>query len=88
MTLIFFLRREIAKEGFFKASQGANPIEVRRGIIKAVEHVVHELVRFTKQITTAEEITQVATNAANNDQSIGKMISDAIQKVGKDGVIT
>lgn len=85
---LFFAHREIAKEGFSKAGQGANPIEVRRGVIKAVEHVVKELSAISKPVTTNEQILQVATNAANDDKQIGQIIADAIQMVGKDGVIT
>lgn len=87
-TTATVLARAIAKEGFQKISQGANPIEVRRGIMNAVEVIVGELKRISKPITTPEEISQVATISANGDKSIGDIISNAMKKVGKDGVIT
>jgi len=87
-TTATVLARAIAKEGFQKISQGANPIEVRRGIMAAVESVVTELKRMSKPVTTPEEISQVATISANGDKSIGDIISNAMKKVGKDGVIT
>ena len=69
-------------------SAGANPNNVRRGIIKAVECVISELNRFSRPVKTATEINQIATNASNDDKEIGNLISDAIEKVGKDGLIT
>lgn len=87
-TTATILARAIAKEGFQKISQGANPIEVRRGIMSAVETVVSELKKMSKPVTTPEEISQVATISANGDKSIGDIISNAMKKVGKDGVIT
>ncbi len=67
---------------------GANPNNLRRGIIKAVECVISELKRFSRPVNTQSEIFQIASNASNDDKEIGKLISDAIEKVGKDGVIT
>jgi len=87
-TTATVLGRAIAKEGFQKISQGANPIEVRRGIMKAVEVVVEELKKISRPVTTPEEISQVATISANGDKTIGELISSAMKKVGKDGVIT
>lgn len=87
-TTATVLARAIAKEGFQKISQGANPIEVRRGIMAGVEAVVTELKRMSRPVTTPEEISQVATISANGDKSIGDIISNAMKKVGKDGVIT
>jgi chaperonin GroEL len=87
-TTATVLGRAIAKEGFQKISQGANPIEVRRGIMLAVDAVVAELKSMSKPVTTPEEICQVATISANGDKSIGDLISNAMKKVGKDGVIT
>ena len=81
-TTATVLARAIAKEGFQKISQGANPIEVRRGIMTAVESVVAELKRMSKPVTTPEEISQVATISANGDKSIGDIISNAMKKVG------
>jgi len=87
-TSATILARAIAKEGFDKISRGANPIEVRRGIMLAVTTVINELKRMSKAVTTPEEIAQVATISANGDVSIGDIISNAMKKVGKDGVIT
>jgi chaperonin GroEL len=80
-TTATVLARAIAKEGFQKISQGANPIEVRRGIMTAVEQVIGELKRMSKPVTTPEEISQVATISANGDKSIGDIISNAMKKV-------
>lgn len=87
-TCATVLARAIAKEGFENISRGANPVEVRKGVMKAVEVVVEELKAMSKQVTTPEEIAQVATISANGDQTIGKLISDAMKKVGNKGVIT
>ena len=87
-TTATVLARAIAKEGFQKISQGANPIEVRRGIMSAVELIIADLKRMSRPVTTPEEISQVATISANGDKSIGDIISNAMKKVGKDGVIT
>jgi chaperonin GroEL len=87
-TAATILARAIAKEGFDRISRGANPIEVRRGIMLAVSVVINELKRMSKTVTTPEEIAQVATISANGDVSIGDIISNAMKKVGKNGVIT
>jgi len=87
-TTATVLGRAIAKEGFQKISQGANPTEVRRGIMESVKLVIEELKRISKPVTTPEEISQVATISANGDKTIGDLISSAMKKVGKDGVIT
>jgi chaperonin GroEL len=87
-TTATVLARAIAKEGFMKISQGSNPIEVRRGIMNAVDVVARELKLISKPITTPEEIAQIATLSGNGDKSIGEIISNAISKVGNDGVIT
>ncbi|CAF3423383.1 unnamed protein product [Rotaria sp. Silwood1] len=87
-TAATILARAIAKEGFDKISRGANPIEVRRGIMLGVSTVINELKRMSKNVTTPEEIAQVATISANGDVSIGDIISNAMKKVGKNGVIT
>lgn len=63
-------------------------MDLKRGIDMAVEHVVSFLKGISKEITSTEEIEQVATISANNDQSIGKLIATAMEKVGKEGVIT
>lgn len=87
-TTATVLARAIAKEGFEKISKGANPIEIRRGVMLAVEHVVEKLKSFSKPVTTPEEICQVATISANGDKVIGDLISSAMKRVGSDGVVT
>lgn len=87
-TTATVLARSIAREGFERISKGANPIEIRKGVMLAVERVVEELRKLSKPVTTPEEIAQVATISANGDKAIGDLISDAMKKVGRDGVIT
>uniref|UniRef100_A0A915EBK3 Heat shock protein 60 n=1 Tax=Ditylenchus dipsaci TaxID=166011 RepID=A0A915EBK3_9BILA len=87
-TCATVLARAIAKEGFDNISKGANPVEVRKGVMKAVEILVKELKSMSKQVTTPEEIAQVATISANGDKTIGALISSAMKKVGNKGVIT
>ncbi|KAG8124781.1 hypothetical protein E2320_020093 [Naja naja] len=87
-TTATVLARSIAKEGFEKISKGANPVEIRRGVMLAVEAVINELKKLSKPVTTPEEIAQVATISANGDKEIGNIISDAMKKVGRKGVIT
>ncbi|XP_065666626.1 60 kDa heat shock protein, mitochondrial [Hydra vulgaris] len=87
-TTATVLARAIAKGGFDAVSKGANPNEVRKGVMLAVETVTAGLKSLSKKVTTSEEIAQVATISANGDKSVGKLISDAMDRVGKDGVIT
>lgn len=87
-TTATVLARSIAKEGFEKISKGANPVEIRRGVMLAVDAVIAELKKQSKPVTTPEEIAQVATISANGDKDIGNIISDAMKKVGRKGVIT
>uniref|UniRef100_A0A3P9IRC6 Heat shock 60 protein 1 n=1 Tax=Oryzias latipes TaxID=8090 RepID=A0A3P9IRC6_ORYLA len=87
-TTATVLARAIAKEGFDNISKGANPVEIRRGVMMAVEAVIGELQRLSKPVTTPEEIAQVATISANGDTEIGNIISNAMKKVGRKGVIT
>ncbi|KPP57711.1 chaperonin Cpn60-like [Scleropages formosus] len=87
-TAATVLARAIAKEGFEVISKGANPIEIRRGVIMAVDRVISELKKLSKPVTTPEEIAQVATISANGDGEIGAIISNAMKKVGRRGVIT
>ncbi|CAG9789277.1 unnamed protein product [Diatraea saccharalis] len=87
-TTATVLARAIAKEGFERISKGANPIEIRKGVMLAVEAVKENLKAISKPVSTSEEIEQVATISANGDRSIGKLIARAMNKVGKDGVIT
>lgn len=87
-TTATVLARAIAKEGFEKISKGANPVEIRRGVMLAVEHVIEKLQGFSRRVEKPEEISQVATISANGDKVIGDLISSAMEKVGRDGVIT
>uniref|UniRef100_A0A2K5LVQ9 60 kDa heat shock protein, mitochondrial n=1 Tax=Cercocebus atys TaxID=9531 RepID=A0A2K5LVQ9_CERAT len=87
-TTATVLARSVAKEGFEKISKGANPVEIRRGVMLAVDAVIAELKKQSKPVTTPEEIAQVATISANRDKEIGNIISDAMKKVGRKGVIT
>jgi chaperonin GroEL len=87
-TTATVLARAIAKEGFEKISKGANPVEIRRGVMLAVEDVKNQLKAMSRTVTTPEEISQVATISANGDRSIGDLIGEAMKRVGKEGVIT
>ncbi|MFO0858501.1 MAG: chaperonin GroEL [Phycisphaerales bacterium] len=78
----------IYAEGLKVITSGANPNQVKRGIDAAVNEVVSELKRMSKKVETSKEIAQVGTCSANHDEQIGKIIADAMEKVGKDGVIT
>ncbi|NLF30435.1 MAG: chaperonin GroEL [Planctomycetes bacterium] len=78
----------IFEEGLRNVVAGADAMSLRRGIDKAVEAIVAELARMSKDISTSKEVAQVGTCAANQDAEIGKMIAQAMDKVGKDGVIT
>jgi len=87
-TTATVLAEAIYKEGLKNVAAGANPMGLKRGIDKAVEVVVAELKKFSKPVKDKKEIAQVATIAANNDIQVGELIADAMDKVGKDGVIT
>jgi len=87
-TTATVLAQALFAHGIKNVAAGANPMDLKRGIDKAVGTVVENLRKQSKQISTSEEIAQVASVSANNDQEIGKMIADAMDKVGKDGVIT
>lgn len=87
-TTATVLARAIAKEGFEKISKGANPIEIRRGVMMAVDAVKDNLKTMSRPVSTPEEIAQVATISANGDKEIGNLIGEAMKKVGRDGVIT
>jgi chaperonin GroEL len=78
----------IYSEGLRNITAGANPMAVKRGIDRAVEAVVSKLESISKRLTKKEEMEQVASISANNDPTIGKLMADAFEKVGKDGVIT
>jgi chaperonin GroEL len=87
-TTATVLTQSIFSVGIKNVAAGANPMDLKRGIDKAVEAIVSELRGASKEISTSKEIAQVGTISANNDSEIGEMIADAMQKVGKDGVIT
>ena len=87
-TTATVLTQAIYEEGLKAIASGANPIYVKRGIDEAVKIIVEELKKISKPVTGRKEIEQVATISANNDPEIGKIIADAMEKVGKDGVIT
>lgn len=87
-TTATVLAQSIFGVGIKNVAAGANPMDLKRGIDKAVSAVVKQLQADSKHISTSKEIAQVATVSANNDEEIGTMISDAMDKVGKDGVIT
>ncbi|SMD44358.1 chaperonin GroEL [Aquiflexum balticum DSM 16537] len=87
-TTATVLTQAIFNAGIKNVAAGANPMDLKRGIDKAVKAVVAQLRENSKAISTSKEIQQVATVSANNDEEIGKMIADAMEKVGKDGVIT
>jgi len=87
-TTATVLAQAIFSHGIKNVAAGANPMDLKRGIDKAVTTVVENLKKQSKTIKTSNEIAQVGTISANNDPEIGKMIADAMDKVGKDGVIT
>ena len=87
-TTATILSQAIFNGGIKIVEAGANPMDVKRGIEKATKSVILELKKLSKSISASKEIEQVATISANNDSVIGKMIADAMDKVGKDGVIT
>src|SRR5437016_7436492 len=78
----------IFSEGLKNVTSGANPTQIQRGISLAVEGIVEELKKMSKKVDSSKEVAQVGTSSANQDEQIGKMIADAMDKVGKDGVIT
>ena len=87
-TTATVLAQSIVQEGMKYVAAGMNPMDLKRGIEKAVEAVVEQLKKLSKPCTTSKEIAQVGAISANLDESIGKIIADAMDKVGKEGVIT
>lgn len=87
-TTATVLAQAIFTEGLKAIASGANPMDIKRGIDKAVSVVVEEIKKLSIPVSGRREIEQVATVSANNDQTIGKIIADAMEAVGKDGVIT
>jgi len=87
-TTATVLAQAIFREGLKNVTAGANPMSLKRGIDKAVEQVIKELKNLSQETAGKKEIAQVGTISANNDEEIGNLIADAMEKVGKDGVIT
>src|SRR6187399_84146 len=87
-TTATVLAQSIVKEGSKSVAAGMNPMDLKRGIDLAVEHVVEDLKKNSKKVTSNEEIAQVGTISANGDAEIGKFLADAMKKVGNEGVIS
>ena len=87
-TTATVLAYSIFKEGLRNITAGANPIEVKRGMDKASGAIIEELKKIAKEVKDKKEIAQVASISANSDETIGNLIAEAMEKVGKDGVIT
>lgn len=87
-TTATVLAQAIVREGLKNVTAGANPMELKRGIDIAVEAIVQKLTEMKKSVSGRTEIEQIGTISANNDRMIGSLIADAIEKVGKDGVVT
>ncbi len=87
-TTATILAQAIYREGAKTVAAGSNPMDIKRGIDKAVEAVIEELKKISKPTKDQKEIAQVGTISANNDESIGNIIAEAMGKVGKEGVIT
>ena len=87
-TTATLLAECIYREGLKNVTAGANPMALKRGVDRAVETVIAELKTFSKEVRGREEIRQVASISANNDEEIGNIIADAMEKVGKDGTIS
>ena len=87
-TTATVLAEAVFREGLKNVTAGANPMELKRGIDKAVEAMVKELAKLSKGVADREQVAQVATISANGDTTIGDIIADAMDKVGKDGTIT
>src|SRR5499427_6062210 len=87
-TTATVLAQAIVHEGAKAVAAGMNPMDLKRGIDRAVDAVVTDIEKRSKKVSTNEEIAQVGTVSANNDREIGRMIAEAMQKVGNEGVIT
>src|SRR5439155_543863 len=87
-TTATILAESIYREGLRNVTAGANPTSLQRGIMKGVDAIVEELKKLSKKVSDRTEIAQVATVSANWDKTIGEIIADAMDKVGKDGTIT
>ncbi len=87
-TTATVLAQSIAQEGARAVAAGMNPMDLKRGIDMAVESVVAQLEKMSKKISTSDEVAQVGTISANGEEEIGKMIAEAMERVGNEGVIT
>src|SRR6516164_8565299 len=87
-TTATVLAQSIYREGIKNVAAGGNPMDLKRGIDRAVDAVVVDIEKRSKKVSTNDEIQQVGTVSANNDSEIGRMIAEAMQKVGNEGVIT
>src|SRR6201996_3423881 len=87
-TTATVLAQSIVREGAKSVAAGMNPMDLKRGIDIAVNAVVKDIEKRAKKVSSSDEIAQIGTIAANGDKTIGKMISDAMKKVGNEGVIT
>ena len=87
-TTATVLAQAIVREGMKYVAAGMNPMDLKRGIDKAVTALVEELKKQSKPTTTSKEIAQVGTISANSDEEVGRIIAEAMDKVGKEGVIT
>src|SRR5208282_313708 len=87
-TTATVLAQTIVREGTKAVAAGMNPMDLKRGIDRAVDAVVKEIEKRSRKVSTNDEIAQVGTVSANNDREIGRMIAEAMQKVGNEGVIT
>jgi chaperonin GroEL len=87
-TTATVLAQMIFSEGMRNVTAGANPMDLKRGVDEAVKTVVENLEKMSKKVTDRKEIAQIASISANNDETIGELIAEAMEKVGKDGVIT
>ncbi|MGI4744547.1 MAG: TCP-1/cpn60 chaperonin family protein, partial [Janthinobacterium lividum] len=87
-TTAVVLAQAIVREGGKAVAAGVDPMDLKRGVDKAVQALVAELARISRPITSQSEIAQVGTVSANGEEEIGRMLSEAMQKVGKEGVIT
>ena len=87
-TTATILAQAMVKEGIKNVTAGANPMDLKKGIDLAVLQVVEKVKSFSRAVEGRKEITQIAAISANNDLKIGELIADAMEKVGKDGVIT
>ncbi len=87
-TTATVLAQAIVREGMKYVAAGMNPMDLKRGIDKAVHALTDELKKISKPCTTTKEIAQVGSISANSDEEIGRIISESMEKVGKEGVIT